>query len=139
MPILQILNWEKQFFVSINESWEGISITLAQMDEQKYNHSIYYASTKLMSAEMNYMVIERKRLEVIFTLKNFRHYLLGTKTLVVTNHQALVYILNKSNAIRRITQCITRKRWFFFSNGEGSGSPFRRQQFFQCNVDVGRH
>lgn len=45
-------------------------------------------------------------LGVIFVLKMFRHYLLGTTTTVVIDYKALVYFLNKSNATRRIVWCI---------------------------------
>jgi len=40
---------------------------------------------------------EQEGLIVIFSLKNFRHYLLGYKAKIVTNHKALTYLVNKSN------------------------------------------
>lgn len=52
---------------------------------------------------MNYTVIEREGLGVIFALKIFRHCLLGMKVTVVTNHQTLVYTLNKPNTTGKIT------------------------------------
>ena len=48
------------------------------------------------------MVTEWEGLEVFFALKKFRHYLLGTKATVMTDHQALVYLLNKPNATGKI-------------------------------------
>ena len=59
-----------------------------------------------MSAEINYTVTEQKRLGVIFALKKFGHYLLETKATVVTDHQTLVYLLNKPNATGRSTRWI---------------------------------
>jgi hypothetical protein len=39
---------------------------------------------------------------VIFSLKKFRHYLLGYKAKIMTNHKALTYLVNKSNSNRRL-------------------------------------
>ncbi len=42
-------------------------------------------------------MIEQEGLVVIFSLKNFRHYLLGYKVKTVKDHKALTYLVNKSN------------------------------------------
>ena len=107
-PILRTPNWQKSFLVFTVASGEGVGVTLAQLDDEGFDHSIYYASRQLTLEEMNYTVTEREGLGVIFALKKFRHYLLETKATVVTDHQALVYLLNKPNATRRIA------RWIIF-------------------------
>jgi len=38
---------------------------------------------------------ELEGLAIIFSLKKFRHYLLGYKAKIVTNHKALTYLVNK--------------------------------------------
>jgi hypothetical protein len=101
-PILRTPNWEKSFLVFTDASGKGVGATLAQLDEEGYDYQIYYASRQLTSTEMNYTVTEREGLGVVFALKKFRHYLLGTKATVVTDHQALVYLLNKPNTTGRI-------------------------------------
>ncbi len=40
---------------------------------------------------------EQKGLAVIFSLKKFRHYLLGYKAKIVIDHKALTYLVNKFN------------------------------------------
>lgn len=79
---------------------------MAQLDIEGYDHPIYYASRQLTSAEMNYTVTKQEGLVVIFALKKSRPYLLGTRTTVVTDHQALIYLLNKPNATGRIARWI---------------------------------
>ncbi len=42
-------------------------------------------------------MIELEGLVVIFFFKKFRHYLLGYKAKIVTDHKALTYLVNKPN------------------------------------------
>jgi hypothetical protein len=41
--------------------------------------------------------VTEQGLAVIFFLKKFRHYLLGYKAKIITDHKALTYLVNKSN------------------------------------------
>jgi len=43
-------------------------------------------------------------LVVIFSLKKFRHYLLGYKAKIVTDHKALTYLVNKPNPSGRLVR-----------------------------------
>lgn len=58
------------------------------------------------SAEKNYTTTEREGLEMIYAVKKFRHYLLANKLVFFTNHQALLYLVNKPCNTGRIV------RWF---------------------------
>ena len=51
-----------------------------------------YASRTLSSAEKNYSVIQRECLAIIFALKQFRHYLLGCKFSLLTDHAPLQWL-----------------------------------------------
>jgi hypothetical protein len=109
------------------------------LDEEGYNHPIHYASKQLTSAEMNYKITERKGLGVFFTLKNFQQYLLGTKVTtqyllgtkatVVTDHQALIYLLNKLNATGRIAQWIILLQEFDLKIVHRAGTKHRNVNF----------
>lgn len=78
--------------------------TLAQLDTKGYDNFINYANSQLTSTEMNYIVIKQEGLGVIFALKKFCHYLIGTRTTMVIDHQALIYLLNKPNATGSIAR-----------------------------------
>jgi hypothetical protein len=47
-------------------------------------------------------VTEHEGLVVIFSLEKFRHYLLGYKAKIVTDHKALTYLVNKPNPSGRL-------------------------------------
>ena len=56
---------------------------------------IYYASKTLDSAQINYSATEKELLVVIFTLNKFRSYLLGSKSIVFTDHGVVSYFMSK--------------------------------------------
>jgi len=72
------------------------------LDENGHDHPIHFASKQLTSAQKNYIVIEQEGLVVIFSLKKFRHYLLGYKANIVTDHKALTYLVNNPNPSGRL-------------------------------------
>ena len=50
---------------------------------------VAYESRKLNYVELNYLVHEKKLLIVIHSLKVWRHYILGVKFKIQTNHESL--------------------------------------------------
>ncbi|OAE24162.1 hypothetical protein AXG93_2752s1770 [Marchantia polymorpha subsp. ruderalis] len=103
-PILAKPDWGKPFILYTDASNIAVGCTLSQLDDEKHDHPIAYASRQMVQAEKNYSVTEREALAVIFSLKKFRHYLLGGRFTIVTDHKALKYIFNKPNAEGRIAR-----------------------------------
>ncbi|KAL3693228.1 hypothetical protein R1sor_006879 [Riccia sorocarpa] len=58
----------------------------------------------MIQAERNYSTTEREGLAVVFSLKKFRHYLLGGKFTIVTDHKALKYIFTQLNVEGRMVR-----------------------------------
>ncbi len=78
--------------------------TLSQLDKNGHDHPIHFASRQLTLVEKNYIVTEQEGLVVIFSLKKFRHYLMGYKAKIVTDHKALTYLVNKPNPSGRLAR-----------------------------------
>ncbi len=97
VPILRTLDWNKPFLVYYDAFRKAVGSTLSQLDENGHDHPIHFASRQLTSTKKNYTVTEQESLVVIFFLKKFRHYLLGYKAKIVTDHKALTYLVNKLN------------------------------------------
>lgn len=106
--ILVKSNWNKPFLVYTDASNVALGCILSQNDEDGHDHPIAFASQQMVKAERNYSVTEREGLAVIFALKKFCHYLLGGKFTIITDHKALKYIFNKSDAEGRMA------RWKIF-------------------------
>jgi hypothetical protein len=102
--ILRTPDWNIPFLVYCDASGEAVGSTLSQLDENGHDHPIHFANKQLTSAEKNYNVTEQEGLAVIFSLKKFRHYLMGYKAKIVTDHKALTYLVNKPNPSGRLAR-----------------------------------
>ena len=60
-------------------------------------HVIAYASRQLWKHEMNYPTHDLELAAVVPALKIWRHYIMGTKCQVYTNHKSLKYIFTQKD------------------------------------------
>ena len=69
----------------------------AVLGQKKYRKSfvIHYVSKTLDSTQMNYSTTEKELLAVVYALNKFRSYLLGSKTVVFTDHADVRYLMTK--------------------------------------------
>ena len=105
-PIPRAPDWNKVFHVHVDASNFALGCVLAQLGEHNMDFPISYASRQLISAERNYTTTEREGLAMVYAVKKFRHYLLANKFVFYTDHQALLYLVNKPCQTGRIV------RWF---------------------------
>ena len=101
-PILRAPDWNTIFHVHIDASNFAIGCILAQPGEHKMDFPISYASRQLNTEEKNYTTIEREGLTMVYAVKKFCHYLLANKFIFFTDHQALLYLVNKPCSTSRI-------------------------------------
>ena len=90
VPILAYPNFAHtavQFQLHTDASATGLGVVLEQGDRV-----IAYASRTLTTAEKNYSVIQRECLAIIFALKQFRHYLIGRRFTLLTDHAPLQWL-----------------------------------------------
>ena len=88
-PVLRSPDQNLQFVVTTDASDYAIGAVLSQEDQP-----IAYRSRKISSAERNYLVYEKELLAIIDATQAWRHYLIGNKFLIYTDHESLKY-LNK--------------------------------------------
>ena len=62
-----------------------VSVVMGQRKEGK-SFVTYYTSRTLNSVQMNYTITEKELLAVIFAVDKFRSYLIGSSTIVYSNH-----------------------------------------------------
>ncbi|XP_073302650.1 uncharacterized protein [Primulina huaijiensis] len=104
-PILQPPDWSLPFELMCDASDYAIGAVLGQRKEGK-PYAIYYASRTLNSAQINYSTTEKELLSVVFALDKFRSYLIGSTTIVYTDHSAVKYLSNKQDAKPRLIRWI---------------------------------
>ncbi|CAN6459158.1 unnamed protein product [Victoria cruziana] len=104
-PILRAPDWNLQFEIMCDASDYAIGAILVQRVEKK-PVVIYYASKSLVDAQLNYTTTEKELLAVVFALKKFRSYVLGSRVIIYTDHAALKYLLSKKDSKPRLIRWI---------------------------------
>jgi hypothetical protein len=88
--VLKIADPEDDFLVCTDACKEGLRGVL--MQEGKV---IYYESRKLNENEVNYVTRDLELAAIVHALKMWRHYLLGRKFVLMTDHCGLRYLFDQ--------------------------------------------
>ena len=106
-PVLALPDTTRPFIVKCDASGVGTGAVLTQLDDSGMEHLIACTSKALNSAERKYSTTEQECLAVIRALKEWRHYLLGSKFTIITDHQALQYLVhNRHVATGRLARWV---------------------------------
>jgi hypothetical protein len=97
-PVLTLPDLSKSFFIYCDASRLGLGCVL--MQEEKV---VAYASRQLRKHELNYPTHDLELVVVVHALKIWRHYLIGHKCNIYTNHKSLKYIFTQSEL--NLRQC----------------------------------
>ncbi|GJY03434.1 putative reverse transcriptase domain-containing protein [Tanacetum coccineum] len=99
-PILSLPDRVEDFVVYCDASNQGLGCVL--MERGKV---IAYASRQLKIHEKNYTTHDLELGAVVFALKNWRHYLYDTKSVIYTDHKSLQHIFDQKELNMR------QRRW----------------------------
>ena len=99
-PILKLPNFSQEFEVVTDASIHALGCVLMQV-----GHPVAYSSRKLKIHEKNYATHDLELLAVIHALKLWRHYLLGNKFSLMTDHKSLKWIFTQNDLNMR------QRRW----------------------------
>src|SRR5256885_12226377 len=91
-PILQYSDFEKPFVLYTDALGTGIGAVLFQIDEEKRECIIAYASRSLNKAETNYGITNQECLAIVWAIKHFEQYLGLLPFKVITDHSALKFL-----------------------------------------------
>jgi hypothetical protein len=92
-PVLQYPDFERTFILTTDASQFAIGSVLSQGNPGS-DHPIAYASRTLNKAEQSYSTAEKELLSIVWSIKNFRPYLLGRKFQIYTDHRPLTWLFN---------------------------------------------
>jgi ribonuclease HI len=99
-PVLTQPDMSKPFEVFCDASGTGLGCVLMQE-----NQVIAYASRALQPHEKNYPTHDLELAAVVHALKIWRHYLMGNRYSIFTDHKSLMYIFTQSDLNKR------QRRW----------------------------
>ncbi|XP_021717264.1 uncharacterized protein LOC110685112 [Chenopodium quinoa] len=104
-PIVQGPDWSLPFELMCDASNEAIGSVLGLRKDGKL-HAIYYFSKTLNDTQRNNTTTQKEFLAVIHSFEKFRTYLIGSKTIVYTDHSALKYLISKKEAKPRLLRWV---------------------------------
>src|SRR5437868_10660893 len=91
-PILQYPDFTRLFVLYTDASGTGLGAVLSQIDDEKRERVIAYASRSLNQAECNYRITDQECLAVVWAIKHFEQYLGLLPFKVITDHSALKFL-----------------------------------------------
>jgi hypothetical protein len=91
-PVLVMLDMEKPFSIYCDASGEGLGCVLMQEGRM-----VAYASRQVRKHEVNCPTHDLELATVVHALKIWRHYLMGKRCVLYTDHKSLKYIFTQSN------------------------------------------
>jgi hypothetical protein len=121
-PVLQFPKSGGQFCVSTDASDVGIGATLTQYDSDGNERVLAFASRVLTKAEKNLAVIERECLAIVWALEKWRHYLLGCKFVVRSDHKPLQWLHSVKENNAKLTRWVLKLAEFEFTIQHIDGS-----------------
>jgi hypothetical protein len=86
-PVLTMSDMEKPFSIYCDASNQGFGCVLMQ-----HNHVVAYASRQLRKHEKKYLTHDLELAAVVHALKIWRHYIIGKRCEVYSDHKSLIYI-----------------------------------------------
>ena len=99
-PVLTVPSGTGEFVIHCDASGRGLGAVLMQRGKV-----IAYASRQLRVHELNYPTHDLELAAVIFALKLWRHYLLGDRVEIYTDHKSLKYVFTQKDLNMR------QRRW----------------------------
>jgi hypothetical protein len=102
-PVMILLDITKMFNIYCDASWHGLGCVLMQ-----YGKVVSYASRQLRKHEENYPIHNMELAAVVHALKIWRHYLIGHRCDIYSDHKSLKYIFTQTDINLR------QRRWLEF-------------------------
>ena len=90
-PILVFPDVKEPFILYTDASLTAMGAVLAQVQDGK-QRAVCYASKAFSKSQTNYSATKRELLAIVTFTPHFKHYLLGRKFKIVTDHRALQWL-----------------------------------------------
>ena len=111
--VLIMPDFTRQFILHTDASDKGYGAVLAQERSDGVKLIAYYSKT-MSKAQLNYSVSEKELLAIVMATEHFHQYSYGVHFVIQRDHQPLAWLLNKADALSRITRWLIRIRNYDF-------------------------
>ena len=104
-PVLKVADLATEPFVPQSDASNfGLGAVLSQNGDDGCEHPVAYASRKLLPREVNYAVVEKECLAIVWALKFFHVYLYGQEFAIETDHEPLSWLDRMKSTNARLTR-----------------------------------
>jgi len=103
--IITAPDWNMNYEMMCDASDYDVGAIFGQRKDNQF-HVINYASKVLNEAQSNYATTKKELLAIVFGLEKFRNYLIGSTTIIFTNHAVIKYLLTKTDSKPRLIRWI---------------------------------
>ena len=97
-PVVRPFDANKDSTLTTDASEKSISAVLTQE-----GHPVMYLSRRLSETERNYSNIEREALAIVWATNRARHYLMGKKFQLRSDHRPLEFMFNPQRELPKVT------------------------------------
>jgi transposase InsO family protein len=98
-PILAYPDFNKDFILDTDASFDTIGAVLSQKDEYGRERVIAYGSHKMNKHELGYCITRKELLAIYYFTQHFKHFLYGKRFLLRTDHKAITFMMTTKNPI----------------------------------------
>ena len=103
-PFLILPDLSKEFVLYTDASNFAVGGALCQLDSDGFPRPVAFGSRKLLERESKYCTTEREMLAIIFSVHHFKHYLLGKKFTIFSDHASLSHVFKSRDPTGRLAR-----------------------------------
>ena len=120
-PILAYPDFDKEFILDTDASFDTIGAVLSQKDSSGRERVIAYGSHKMNKHELGYYITRKELLALYYFTQHFKHFLYGKRFLLRTDHKAITFMMTTKNPITPQFQT-----WINFLSGLDMRMEYRK-------------
>jgi hypothetical protein len=120
-PVLHAPEYDIDFVLTTDASQTAIGSYLSQVFDDG-EHPVLYLSRKLNKAELNYSVVEKECLSMVWSISKLRHYLDGKPFKLRTDHRPLTHLAKFKDGNQRLARWALALQHFDYTVDYTKGS-----------------
>ena len=120
-PVLRVPNLDKPFVVQTDASNKAIAGVLLQ-EHHGTLLPCHYVSRRLLDREVNYAIIEKEALAIVYSLGKLAKYLIMRPFFIQTDHNPLTFLKKNQSRNARLSRWALTLQQFTFSISHISGA-----------------